>query len=130
MTFVQPYLHESRHVHALKRARGSGGCFLNTNKLQEFKHTPTSLGMDASSSAQLLLTRDISESEVHMWENYRDGASTNSCFDVTSTSNSDDIFQQPEFKFSTHPSHVGGTMQSLSVDMHGGSKQRFRSVLR
>ncbi|KAF2304069.1 hypothetical protein GH714_026841 [Hevea brasiliensis] len=38
----KPYLHESRHLHALNRVRGSGGRFLSTKRLQQ--SNPTSTG--------------------------------------------------------------------------------------
>ncbi|MBA0695611.1 hypothetical protein Goari_002224 [Gossypium aridum] len=112
----KPYLHESRHLHALKRARGNGGRFLNTKKLQESKGIATSNGLDTC----------FSKSEVHQLENYKDAASTASCSDVTTASNSDEIFQQPDFRFSTYSSHIGGPMPGHTGDMQGGGNLHHR----
>ncbi|PHT82042.1 hypothetical protein T459_15057 [Capsicum annuum] len=77
----------------MKRARGSGGRFLNTkNMLQSKLSSPK-----------------------------HDGNIFNRQADVTSISNGDDMFQQPEFRVSGFPFHMGATMQEAEDFMHVGT---------
>lgn len=61
----KPYLHESRHLHAMRRARGCGGRFLNTKKLESKAPTDSKKG----SQGPVAQTGSSSGSEAFHSEN-------------------------------------------------------------
>ncbi|XP_018442683.1 nuclear transcription factor Y subunit A-5 [Raphanus sativus] len=88
----KPYLHESRHLHALKRARGSGGRFLNTKKkLQESSNSPLCFSQMANGEGEGFSKSSITPS---------------------SSSDRNNMFQNTPFRFSGYPSthHVSALM--------------------
>ncbi|KAJ0637590.1 putative transcription factor Hap2/NF-YA family [Helianthus annuus] len=62
----KPYLHESRHQHAIKRARGCGGRFLNTKKLNSDATTDSSQQKESKSGQHSSLQSDSD----HLSTNY------------------------------------------------------------
>lgn len=126
---TQPYLHESRHVHALKRPRGSGGRFLNTKKLLQESEEAAAREHDKSVQ-QENKKANMSRFEVHMLQNNKDRCSTTSGSDITSVSDGVDIFGHTEFQFSGFPTQTNRAMlvHGQSNDMHGGGDMHHFSV--
>ncbi|KAF8036549.1 hypothetical protein BT93_C2313 [Corymbia citriodora subsp. variegata] len=119
----KPYLHESRHLHALNRVRGSGGRFLSTKKLQQLhqgssSHSPCATGpRDRNKDACGLETHQVGASE-------RQFTSTMGSSNVLSA----DFY--PDSRFSGISSHMGGAMQCNKGLMRGGAAQHCSSSVR
>ncbi|PHT47633.1 hypothetical protein CQW23_11841 [Capsicum baccatum] len=101
-----------------KIARGYGGHFLNTKNMQQSK--PSSPKNDRNifnrQAGGNISSYMVQHSESGSW-----GTSTQSGSDVTSIFNGDDMFQQPEFRVSGFPFHMGATMQEAEDFMHVGT---------
>ncbi|KAJ0981194.1 hypothetical protein J5N97_009449 [Dioscorea zingiberensis] len=119
----KPYLHESRHLHALKRARGSGGRFLNTKKSDQ-PSQPTSATDRQNVSNSLVqlgggggrnsLGSEILSSEM----NSMSTSATATRSDITTISNGGTLPHQNHLAFSSDFMQGAGSM------IHNGSRNR------
>lgn len=71
----KPYLHESRHQHAMKRARGCGGRFLNTKKISGDKATNSAQQKEAKSGLAISMQSFNSIGSDHLSTDYPENSS-------------------------------------------------------
>ncbi|KAL3736016.1 hypothetical protein ACJRO7_025038 [Eucalyptus globulus] len=101
----KPYLHESRHHHAVRRPRGSGGRFLSKDQ-KESKFTSLNDESNVKSTARVSSAIDLPNSEVCQLKDHRDTGSTTSCSKTTQTTTSSDATPVSKFRFFGQPWHV------------------------
>ncbi|CAN4086988.1 unnamed protein product [Withania somnifera] len=102
----KPYLHESRHRHALNRARGPGGRFVNMKNSP--KSTPDLINRQVDQTPdELQLNTKMLVPDVHPSGSYKGSYSA----PVTSGSNSDAIYHHQPLKYSAFSACTGDTPQ-------------------
>ncbi|TQD83837.1 hypothetical protein C1H46_030597 [Malus baccata] len=123
---MQPYLHESRHLHAVNRVRGTGGRFLSTKRQSDQNPSSNTHHVSDSISSH---QKDTGGTESNHSGSSDFLPSVALHPDMTSVSNTNDNFQQPDRRFSGIPPHMSGAMQFPGGFMRAGN-QHCASVVR
>ncbi|KAF6163020.1 hypothetical protein GIB67_021169 [Kingdonia uniflora] len=117
-----PYLHESRHLHALKRVRGSDGRFVNTKKMEE------SNDQNASNAGFRQRGHENRTGSEHLQSEVSNAfASATSCSNVNSVSTGDaDLLRQSDLRGFGKGDDIGGRFRKeggSGGEFEGGSRR-------
>lgn len=123
----KPYLHESRHRHALNRVRGSGGRFLSTKQLSQSNAEFVTGGHSGSVNFSRY-QEDPSELERHSSKTGDNASSITTCSDRTFLSGNSVNFRQQEHIFLGTSANMGGAPQCSAGLTFGGTKQHASVV--
>lgn len=125
----KPYLHESRHRHALKRVRGSGGRFLSAKQLQESNSEHVDNTHSGPGPVKVYQKKDASEVESHPSRTVENACITFTAISgLTSMSSNSLNFRQPEHNFLGNSSNKGGSSQCSGGLSFGGGTRQCASV--